>query len=46
MKGIGVVIFCAQVVLRVEAGNCLLTMPDNRCFLAFMFCLVREGEGT
>ena len=38
--------FLAQVDLRVKAGNCLLTIPDNRCFLAFLFWLVTEGEGT
>ena len=38
--------FFAQVVSGVKAGNCLLTMPDNRCFLAFLFWLVIEGEGT
>ena len=36
--------FFAQAVSRVKAGNCLLTMPDNRCFLAFLFWLVTEGE--
>ena len=45
MKGISVVIFSASR-LRTQAGNCLLTMPDNRCFLAFLFWLVTEGEGT
>ena len=38
--------FLAQAGSRVKAGNCLLTMPDNRCFLAFLFWLVTEGEGT
>ena len=46
VKKIDVVIFCAQVVSRVKAGNCLLTMPDNRCFLAFLFLLVTEAEGA
>ena len=34
----------AQVGSRVKAGNCLLTMPDNRCFLAF-FVLVGDRRG-
>ena len=45
VKGIGVVIFFAQAVSRVKAGNCLLTMPDKRCFLAFLFWLMTEGNG-
>ena len=45
-EGNGCCHFLAQVGSQVKAGNCLLTMPDNRCFLAFLFWLVTEGEGT
>ena len=30
----------------VVKGMSVVTMPDNRCFLAFLFWLVTEGEGT